>query len=78
MKNEICKYHLEMEKLRSLQSSTWELIDKKAYKNNGKSEVRIKGRIHPVNKAILEANGFYVNYVNIDYYTMESCYTVKW
>lgn len=76
-----------MDKLRNLQSTTWEAIDKQAeristliqeYKNDGKTEIRIKGRIYPVNKAILEANGFYVNQVDIDYHSMESCYTVKW
>jgi hypothetical protein len=76
-----------MEKLRNLQSSAWETIDKQAnrindlileFKKEGRNEVKIRGTIHKVNKAILEVNGFDVFQSDFDYHSCEPCFTIKW
>lgn len=72
-----------MEKLKTLQSPKWRSIEKQAeeiynlLENNKEKVVRIKGKIHLVNKAILETNGYHVFQYNHDYFTSEPYFDIS-
>jgi len=80
-----------MDKLKNLQTSSWiaietqadyifNLIQEEQKKNKIVNQIRIKGKIHEVNKAILKTNGFTVYETDYDYYTNtpDCIYRISW
>ena len=74
-----------MEKLKLLRPSPWEAIEWQAdalasrisvAQSEGVIEVQLTGRIHSVNKAILECNGFEV--IEFDYTGSSPQFVVRW
>lgn len=79
-----CKH---MEKLASLQTSPWKLIEEQAnhihevisrYQKDGMTKVSISGKLHKVNKVILNTNGFNVTDGLLDYQTGKPYFMVSW